>query len=1012
VPKTLSSLSFRAPAVGLFLLLVQAALGLTTDDPWFARVWQSDDGLPDNDIRAIAQSQDGYLWVATENGGLARFDGARFERFSVGDIGTNRNSIVDRLFVDSRHRMWATMNRGAVLCLEADTNRVFSSKDGLPDAHAMSLTEDSTGAIWVSYLNHSEAFRFKDGAMKTFDTADPMPATFGRWLATDVHGQLWFARGTNVGVFENGTFRTLVHLPAMVNRFTGAIDGGVWILTLQRELLRFVAGGKLESCGRLPPDAGPTALLVDHEGRLWVGTAADGLFCFDGTRFQPVRTSHREIRALAEDREGNVWVGTLGGGLNRLRPRLVDLMGSAAGLPFESLSSICRDTDGALWVVTRNGLVARDAGDGWINMSAATNWPGGRALSVAADPSGGVWIGTRNLGLNRFQNGCYTNWSVENGLANKGVRSLMIASNADLWVTTDTPSGASALQRLRHNEWQTFPLPERAYILRALAEDRFGNLWFGSADGRLFRVAGDKIFDESRSSTNYPIAIRCLTTTDDGSLWIGYAGAGVGRLKDGHYVCINSSRGLSDDHVCQIIEDKHGWFWFGGGRGIFKVRKQEMIDVAEGRLDRVHSIVYEKGEGVPGLQVAYESSPDGFCDSSGCVWMATRVGLALIHAERIRDNPNPPPVLIERVDLNGRTAAAYDSFASLPRTRDVVPNLRGPRTDLLLPPGFGKLDFVFTALSLIAPENVQFKYRLDGVDDRWVEAGSQRSASYGRLPAGHYQFHVIACNNAGVWNEAGATLGFVVLPFFWQTWTFRISALLVFTLLVVAIVRYASFRRLRRQLRLLEQQASLHRERARIAKDIHDDLGASLTQIALLGDLAHADVDAPEKSAEYIQRISIKARQLIRSLDEIVWAVNPRNDSLNHLIDYIGQFTSDFLRTSGIRCRLDLPENPPERAIPADVRHNLYLVVKEALNNVVKHARASEVWLRLNVANGRLHLVVEDNGRGFDRPPEHSWANGLRNMRQRLAEMGGECRIESRAAAGTKITFEVPWHQN
>ncbi|MEY2465537.1 MAG: hypothetical protein QOD03_58 [Verrucomicrobiota bacterium] len=214
-------------------------------------------------------------------------------------------------------------------------------------------------------------------------------------------------------------------------------------------------------------------------------------------------------------------------------------------------------------------------------------------------------------------------------------------------------------------------------------------------------------------------------------------------------------------------------------------------------------------------------------------------------------------------------------------------------------------------------------------------------------------------------------------------------------------------------MRRFEQQAALHKERARIAKDIHDDLGASLTQISLLGELAQQDSGtSPETASKHIEKISNTARQVIKSLDEIVWAVNPRNDTLAHLIDYTGQFALDYLRVANIRCRLDFPEQPPAREISTDIRHNLFLIVKEALNNVVKHSRASEVWLRINVTDDILKMAIEDDGCGFDETPEHPGADGLRNIRQRVAEIGGECRIESHQGAGAKISFELHLPEN
>jgi signal transduction histidine kinase len=294
------------------------------------------------------------------------------------------------------------------------------------------------------------------------------------------------------------------------------------------------------------------------------------------------------------------------------------------------------------------------------------------------------------------------------------------------------------------------------------------------------------------------------------------------------------------------------------------------------------------------------------------------------------------------------------------------------------------------------------------VDNTWTESRPrERSAGYSRLAAGHYQFHLAASSSEGEWSEKESDLALTVLPFFWQTWTFRLAVFAAFTGVIIGVVRYLSFRRLRTQLRLLEQQSALHQERARIAKDIHDDLGANLTQISLLGELARQDRATPEKAGEHIGKISNTARQLIKSLDEIVWAVNPGNDTLAHLVDYSGQFALDYLRLAGIRCRLDFPEQTPARELSTDIRHNLFLIVKEALHNIVKHSRATEVWVRVQAMNGELHIAIEDNGEGFDQAPDRAGADGLRNMRQRAADIGAECKIESKSGAGTKVLVDV-----
>jgi signal transduction histidine kinase len=369
--------------------------------------------------------------------------------------------------------------------------------------------------------------------------------------------------------------------------------------------------------------------------------------------------------------------------------------------------------------------------------------------------------------------------------------------------------------------------------------------------------------------------------------------------------------------------------------------------------------------------------------------------------------------VLERVAIDGQVVGAYDRYRppGLDGTTNIVSLQPGSEPMLRLPPNLHEINFQFTALSFTAPENVEFEYRLQGVDDHWSDPGMARAVSYPRLPRGDYCFQVRACNVAGIWNQQGASLNFEVLPFYWETWWFRLAVLAAFTAGIVAIVRYVSFQRLHRRLRLLEQQAALQKERARIAKDIHDDLGADLTQIAYLGELAQQDRSEPAKVAERIGTISTTARQAIKSLDEIVWAVNPRNDTLPHLIDYAGQFALDFLRPAGIRCRLDFPDQIPPRVLSTNLRHNLFLVIKEALHNIVKHAGATEIWLRVSLREEMLTVVIEDNGCGFTQAPDDALADGLRNMRQRIEEIGGECRVESQPQTGTRVILHLPWQK-
>jgi signal transduction histidine kinase/ligand-binding sensor domain-containing protein len=999
--------AFRAPA----------AISDVNSD-WFARPWRSDEGLPDNNVSGIAQTTDGFLWVGTI-GGLVRFDGDRFDEFSPPNVGISVRGI-RTLLLDKHDRLWLSMDRGLVVCADRKSAKILTPADGLPsNSQVQVFAEDGAGAIWMAYGARRTVAYIKNDHLTLLDQTEGVPAGQG-WISADAKGVIWLAKGGHLCIFRNGKFEELAAYPQSGSvRIVAARKGGIWIFT-GSNIWRFEEGGTLEPAGEFAERVAATALLEDHTGALWLGTASHGLFRRDSSGIlQPMPSTHRQIECLFEGREGNLWVGTAGGGLDRLRPRALQLIGTEEGLPFESVRSVTQDSTGAMWTVTQNGLLAcNNGGTNWSILNRGTNWPGGSPVCVAGDPAGGVWIGTTTNGLTYYRDGEFKTWHARDGLAAENIHGIMIEHPGDVWI-----SFASHIQRFKHGVFQTFDLPIGARYFRAMAMDTAGNVWGGTSEGSLLRIHDGKVIDETDRVQGGRASIRCLYTTPDGSLWIGYgeagggeANGGIARYKDGKYARLTTREGLHNNFVSEIVADKMDRLWLAGNGGIFELSMTEVSNaadaVANGRKGRLRSVLYGRAEGLPSLQGTYDTVPSAIRTADGRIWMTTRTGLAVVHTENIHENREVPPVLVERVIVDGLPIAVYDSKSPLrdPEIRELT-DLHQDHLDLQLNSHYRKLEIDFTTLSFLAPENVAFRYRLEGVDDQWSEASSNdRKATYLHLSAGNYKFHVIACNNSGVWNEIGATLNFEVQPFFWQRWYFQLAMLAMFTLCVIAIVRYVSFRRLRIQVRQLEQQTVLHKERARIAKDIHDDLGANLTQIALLSELTRQDMAAPVKAGEHVEKISSTARQVMKSLDEIVWAVNPRNDTLPHVVDYLGQFTLDFLRGApGIRCRLDLPEHPPALNVPADIRHNLFLAVKEALNNIVKHAAAKEVRLGVDVSNGKLRVVVTDDGQGFESPPQDAWADGLRNMRQRMAEIGGECSIESHAGSGTTITFDVPW---
>lgn len=988
------------------------SFGATPLSPWVFRAYQTADGLPDNSITGVSQTTDGYLWVATK-GGLLSFNGTKFRILPQANLPPMPSRVVRTMFRDHSDQLWLGMERGPLLCFKSDGSQLLNANCGLPNERVVMMTEDREGAVWVVYP--TQLRRILNGHVQPI----ALPAD---WLedvdiaaSSDGRGNIWCAKGKRVAMWRDGEWHFSPNLEGAARAMCAGGKSNLWISAGNR-LFKLGEGNALVEEGQLPPKAFPQVLLEDRSGVLWVGTSTEGLFRWDGKQMEKVATSHQEITCLSEDREGNIWVGTSGGGLNLVRPRVVALLGREAGIPFDSIISVSEDTEGWLWMAGQNGQLARERNGRWEVVNSATNWPGGNATCVAADRKGGVWVGTNNRGLKYFRDGVWREWLQRDGLVSDTVRSLMVASNGDVWAASLQPV---RLQRLRDGQVQVLTNATKLGPIRALAEGADGTIWIGTSEGEVQRVHGLSLVAEPAIDQSVSLSVRALLTTADGCLWIGYAGDGLGCLKDGRYHRFTTAAGLSDDFISQLLADDSGNLWIAGNRGLSRVSFSELEAFTAGRVQRMSVRAFGSDDGVPGVQPNRDYCPSAWRGNDGRLWFSMRSGLLVAETDRIRDNPYPPRIQLERVSVDDQLVAIYNAASPLhTKSGSNVVNLSGAVAPLQLGPDHRKLEIDFAALSFTSPENVQFRYQLSGFDAKWVEDGPRRHATYPRLLAGNYQFRVLACNNAGVWNQTATTLALTVSPFFWETWWFRIGGGLVTVLLAGGSVFVVSRRRYHGKLRALEARRALEQERARIARDIHDDLGASLTRISLLSQRARGETEDAEIAAESLAQIHSTARDLTNAMGEVVWAVNPEHDTFDSLANYISQYSQSFLRVAGIRCRLELPIQLPQQPLSAEIRHNLFLAFKEALNNVVKHAGASEVRISLTLGNSGFELLVADNGKGFSAnanntpasdQPTHSATpgNGLTNMRSRLREIGGECELQSEPGLGTRITFRV-----
>ena len=977
---------------------------------WSVRVWQSDEGLPDNVVTGVAQTSDGFLWVATPSG-LVRFDGVRFQAFAPANTSGVQTISMQQMIVDHRGRLWVAKEGGVLLCVNAGRTKAFTDKDGLPKLTVLDMDEDGAGAIWVSYWN-GPVIRILDGRVSVIRHVSTEIGS-GYRIASDVRGEMWINHA-GLSVFRDGKFLPQSEVPVKPTRLGKARSGGIWICD-GSQLYKYSEGSGLVKIGTLPRSGDDflnvTALYEDHTGSLWIGTSS-GLFRYDASGFTSIKTSNTSILCITEDREGNIWVGTRGGGLNRVRPAVLSLegVGTDPGYLERGMRSVCQDTDGSIWAVANNDEVVRREANVWIRQSASNDaWPHEHCLSVAADPQGGVWIGTAENHLFLWRGRIVADYSKTNGLVGRTARTLLTTSSGDVWIGSRAPD---TLQRLHAGHLQTFGLPADSGYVAAMVMDASGIIWAGTSAGLLFRVSGDQLINETQNKLTASAAIHCLSTSPDGRLWIGYAGEGMGMIRAGRFYQFKVLQGLATDNILQIVPDGRGRIWFAGTSFIFFIREKEFDALIEGRISQLKSVVSGKNAGLPVLQASQGCWPDSIRSRDGRLGFATMQGLLIVDVDKIKEHLEPPPVVIERVNVDGHTAAAYQS-AELLAGPDSPTSIELGQNDVLLrlPPSHRRVEIEFTALSLSAPENVACKYRLQGVDNDWVNVSGPRTAYYGHIPPGDYRFQVIACNNAGVWNPIGASLTLTSEPHIWETTWFQVTAGASVIGLAVVVMQLTLRRRHKQQVEHLKNQHAVERERTRIAQDLHDDLGTTLTQIDILGARASRPGIPVIEAMKQLGVIRTKSKEMITALDEIVWAVNPRNDSLASLVEYLCGFAEDFLAKASIHCRLDMPEDLPDVALQADLRHNLFLTFKETLNNVVRHSGATEVWLRLKWVDRSVTFVVQDDGVGFD--PALSAAtdrNGLRNMMERMNRIGGKYELHSQPKLGTsvKFTFSLP----
>ncbi len=973
-----------------------------SEGAYFFENWPAAEGTDLNAVTALWQAHDGYLWLGTYNG-LFRFDGVRLVMSGAHGAQRLTNRRITALFEDQTGTLWMGHENGEISRYSKGEFRVEKLPFNWVGGAIETIKADEHGDIWLG-STRGGAFRLRDGQCSLLDLADK---GWPVWMANDQRGALWVMSNGTVGQLRDGVFQGLEldagrHDTNNYERLVPARDGGFWV---QRngKLGKWRAGGWALAPRPVPwhNDHTTTESLESASGSLLVGTMRSGLFIFSPAGEVSHFTRHDgllsdQIRSICQDHEGNIWLGT-GDGLSAMRPRKVRMLIAPDDWQGYKVLSFAAHADGSVWVGTQGAGLYHFADGGWSALDGANGLPSMFVWSILERSDGELLVGSWDKGTVSGRGDRLTAPS-ELARAEGSALAMYEAADGRLWIGNQRGLGCWAGGKLT---WvvgkQDFKVPD----VRAITAGPDGTIWFGMLGSGLGSLQSGRIQHFGRAEGLASDFVQAVLAEADGTIWVGTSDQGLACGRNGKFTTIGVDQGLPSDSVSRILDDEAGHLWLGSQRGIARVSKAELELCAVGKLSTVQCLNYGRAEGLASQTCSGGFQPGACRTPDGRLWFSTVKGIAIIDPRVATTNLTAPPVVIEEFKVEGLPVGEVGTAD--PGTESA----EGWR----IPAGKQRFDFVWTGLSFAAPERVRFRYQLAGLETGWVEAGAQRSVQYSYLRPGAYTFRVTACNNDSVWNEAGASLRFRVLPHFWQTWWFRGLAVTGGAGLVGGGAWLTARRRAGRKLELLRRQQAVERERARIARDIHDDLGASLTRITMLSHTVRAELQDNSRGARAAGEVNRTARELTRSLDEIVWAVNPRHDRLESLANYLGGYAQDFLSTAGIACRLDLPIALPDLTLTADFRHNVFLAFKEALNNVVKHAGATEVTVSLEFQADGFLLLIADDGRGFDpvTPPAEGPGrrHGLANMVQRMAEIGGDCQWEAAPGGGTRVKLRV-----
>ncbi len=764
---------------------------------YVCEVWQKDKGLPQNSVFAIRQSHDGYLWIATYEG-LARFDGIEFDIYNTTNTPALRTSGIWEIFQDKKNRIWFGTNNGGLTCLENGKFKTYTTDDGLPSNTITKMTEDKEGFLWIGTKNGLCKWKLGEN-IKNYTTADGLASKEITALYTAKDGSIWIGSTRGLNVYQNGTFEDygrnkILLFNRTITSIAEDLQGNFW-LGSQAGLIKWIPSTKKYRYFQEKDsirDENITKLFCDKQGAMWIGTQSAGVARFlPKNEFNPTKDtsetpkfeffdkknglSANSVTEIYEDHEGSLWIGLNRGGMNRLKDGKFTNFGVSEGLSDNVVNCVYESSDGAIWAGTTSGGITRYKKGVFQQITTKEGLSSNYIRSIMEGENGDIWVAMYGAGINQitfdknFGNIKVKHYTVNEGLAGNVARSLTRRKKGGFYIGTRT--GLSIFDKgIFTNITTKQGLSDNSVTV--LHEDKLGRLWIGTDGGGINCLLPDnriKIYDMKAGLANN--LIFSFFEDEKGAMWVGTKG-GLSHIKEGKITNIYAKDGLPHDAVHSITPDALGRLWFSCNTGVFFLEKKQLEQFIAGKIKKIAGTLYQEEDGMKSSDCAGSTQPSAIVDKQGKIWFPTTSGLAMINPKQIFINPQKPHVKIKKMIVDNEEQDLNHDI-----------NLKAGKT---------RFEIDFTALSFIAPNKVQFRYKLEGdhYKENWIIVSKREQVFYTNLPPGNYTFKVQACNNDGIWNEEGTILHFYLAPYFYQTYIFWLFVVVIIVALLVVGYRW------------------------------------------------------------------------------------------------------------------------------------------------------------------------------------------------------------------------------